>query len=614
MFKYIFVGILLSNLIGTKSLSQTDKLRPSIDVTLEGYIGQTLNDNYKNEMLLQDVDHLVAPFKNRMETTMWQSEFWGKWFTSAILAYKYKPTKALEIKMKSAIDSLIATQSADGYIGNYKIQNHLQQWDIWGRKYVMLGLIDYFELKKYDKAIDAAQKVADHLILEIENSDGSIVNKGNYRGMAASSVLEPMVRLYNVTKKVKYLEFSKEIVRQWELENGPKLISKSSIAVANRFPKSKKWYSWEQGQKAYEMMSCYEGLLELYRTTGDPIYIKAVESTWLNIKDNEINLAGSGAAMEMWFGGKHKQHQPVKHYQETCVTVTWIKLNQQLLRLTGESKYADEIEKSYYNALLGALSNEGQDWAKYTPLNGQRLKGSGQCGMHLNCCDASGPRGLYTLPLTSVMQSNSGLNINFFVGGTYNLLSPKQQKISTKIKTEYPTSGKVIIYFDLPQKEIMDINLRIPQWSKTNSIFVNSMSIDSIQEGKYELIRREWKSGDSIVLDLDMEGRLEKQEGYIAVLAGPLLLAREYMFENENFMLDLDPLEIKSNRIELTKVISKDSKAWVVYEAKFTPDAYTEGPVKPIKIKLCDYASAGNIKPLSYFRAWWPMLINPSKN
>ena len=118
--------------------------------------------------------------------------------------------------------------------------------------------------------------------------------------------------------------------------------------------------------------------------------------------------------MECWFGGQALQSLPVKRYQETCVTATWIKLSQQLLRLTGDAKYADAIELSYYNALLGAMSTDGSDWAKYSPLQGQREKGEEQCGMGINCCVASGPRGLFTLPSTMVMQTSQGVSINFF--------------------------------------------------------------------------------------------------------------------------------------------------------------------------------------------------------
>src|SRR5690606_32992586 len=231
--------------------------------------------------------------------------------------------------------------------------------------------------------------------------------------------------------------FSVEIGREWGLPQGPQLISKASVDVSKRFPKPEQWYSPEQGQKAYEMMSCYEGLLELYRITGDEQYKGAVEQAWQNIKDTEINITGSGASEEMWFGGRQLQAMPIAHYQETCVTVTWIKLNQQLLRLTGEAKYADEIERAYYNALLASLNRDGSDWAKYTPLNGQRLPGSGQCGMDINCCVASGPRGQFTLPLTTVMGMREGITVNFYVPGTYQLRSPQGKSITLTQETNY---------------------------------------------------------------------------------------------------------------------------------------------------------------------------------
>jgi len=191
--------------------------------------------------------------------------------------------------------------------------------------------------------------------------------------MAATSVLEPFCLLYSRTGDKKYLDFAHEIVHQWESEDGPKLISKAGEDVALRFPKPEKnWYGLEQGQKAYEMMSCYEGLLELYRLTGEEKYKQAVEAVWDNILKTEINIAGSGSSVECWFHGKDHQTEPIYHYQETCVTATWIKLSQQLLRLTGESKYADAIETTYYNALLGATRQDGSN-TLLSPASGWKV-------------------------------------------------------------------------------------------------------------------------------------------------------------------------------------------------------------------------------------------------
>ena len=47
---------------------------------------------------------------------------------------------------KKAVSDLLATQMPSGYIGNYSDSAQLQQWDIWGRKYTMLGLLAYYDL------------------------------------------------------------------------------------------------------------------------------------------------------------------------------------------------------------------------------------------------------------------------------------------------------------------------------------------------------------------------------------------------------------------------------------------------------------------------------------
>jgi DUF1680 family protein len=592
-----------------------DKFKLSRHAIIKGYVGKKLDQSYQNRILAQDINHLIKPFTVRTETRQWQSEFWGKWFTSAVLAYRYRPEPALKNILESAAKGLISTQSIDGYIGNYNKETRLEQWDIWGMKYCLLGLLDYYNLAANKASLDAAVKLADYLISAINGKDGIIVNKGNYRGMAASSVLEPIVGLYTTTRNQKYLSFAEEIVRQWETPGGPKLISKATVNVSDRFPKPKDWYSFEQGQKAYEMMSCYEGLLELYRVTGKDTYKVAAETTWQNIRDTEINIAGSGASEEMWFSGKKRQTQPVTHYQETCVTVTWIKFSQQLLRLTGDSKYADEIERSYYNALLGSLNSDGGDWAKYTPLNGQRLPGTGQCGMDLNCCNASGPRGQFTFPLTAVMSMQNGLSVNFFASGIYELNTPSGNKLSLIQKTDYPISGMIDITFDFVQAEDMTVQLRIPSWSKLTRVILNSKEVTSVSAGKYLEIKKKWSSKDTIQLELDMRGRVETVDNengkYAAITRGPVVLARDSRMGAPHLSTVNQPVVDKQGFIELKPLqTATDGAYWMAYSALFVPESYAEGGAGPIPIKLIDYASAGNGKEKSTFQVWLSQLYS----
>ena len=53
------------------------------------------------------------------------------------------------------------------------------------------------------------------------------------------------------------------------------------------------------------MMSCYEGLLELYKVTGNPLYLSVVEKTVGHIVREEINVAGSGSASNAGMAGKN---------------------------------------------------------------------------------------------------------------------------------------------------------------------------------------------------------------------------------------------------------------------------------------------------------------------
>lgn len=621
-FVHIQKGLLLVScffFFCARGQSPNDVLSLPATLTIKGIIGERLDGSYQNRILAQDVDRLVDVFKpeNRKETRMWQSEFWGKWFTSAVLAYRYKPSDSLAQVLAHAVHGLLVNQTSDGYIGNYDASHRLEQWDVWGRKYCMLGLLAYYDLKNDKKVLKAAARLADNLMDDLAKTDGILVTKGNYRGMAASSVLEPICLLYERTGQKKYLDFAETIVRQWENPQGPQLIGKSKIDVAKRFSKPKEWYSWEQGHKAYEMMSCYEGLLELYRLTGKETYKNAVIATWQNIYDTEINIAGSGASTEMWFGGRPLQAFPVHHYQETCVTVTWIKLSAQLLRLTGERKYADAMEYAFYNALLGAMSKNGAQWAKYTPLTGQRLPGSEQCGMGLNCCEASGPRALFLFPAYAAMQRKDGVQLNFYLAGSYQLESPKKQKLNLIQSTDYPRRNEITIQIDVEQSEQFSVRLRIPTWSKETKVWVNDRLSTAVDEDGFLTMSRSWKKGDKIRLNLDMRGRMERIDGlptYLALMRGPIVLSRDDRFGGPPLGSILQPILDRDGYVPLDTTAGEKSFSWMQYAVRFIPESYTEQAADPITVVLCDYASAGNEDiQHPFFQTWFPQLLDGRK-
>jgi uncharacterized protein len=595
--------------------AKTDLLEAWIPANMQinGYLGSKIDLCINQRIKKEDVAQLIEPFKTRKETNLWQTEFWGKWILSAIAAYEYNHDPELLKIIQNAVSGLLATQTSDGYIGNYSPEAQLQHWDIWGRKYTMLGLLAYFDISGEQKALDAAKKLADHLLTQVGPGKADIVKTGNYRGMPSSSILEPMVLLYRHTGEKRYLDFAKYIVAQWETANGPKLISKAAdgIDVADRFPKPSSWWSWDNGQKAYEMMSCYEGLLELYRITGEPTYLKSAELAVQNIIDTEINVAGSGTAFECFYHGGQRQTEPTYHTMETCVTFTWIKLCNNLLRLTANPMYADQIEKTVYNALLASMKMDGSQIAKYSPLEGMRHEGEEQCGMHINCCNANGPRAFALIPKMALMTSSNEILINLYGQSSASVQLNKKNKITVLQSTNFPENDQIEMTIQPEKSETFTLALRIPAWSSNTSILVNGLPVEGVQPGTYQKINREWKSGDKVVLKLDMTGRLISLNGHQALLWGPVLLARDSRFE-DGFVDETAIIQQKENKVELLPATEKPKYIWMSYTAPLVLGTDLEGEGRnPKLIHFCDFASAGNTwSPDSRYQVWIPQTLN----
>lgn len=576
---------------------------PLRDVQLRGYLGRKLDLCIRNRIFALDPRQLVEPFRRRQERQCWQTEFWGKWLSSAAAACEYTGNQQWQARLRQSVQELLATQGPDGYIGNYAPDSHLKAWDVWGRKYTLLGLLAWHGLTADPASLEGARRLADHLLGEVGPGKADIVTLGLYRGMASSSVLGPVVELYRRTREERYLRFAEYVVARWYSPRGPHLIEKAlaGVPVAERFPRPEKWWSWENGQKAYEMMSCYTGLLELYRETGWPDCLKAAVRTYENIHDTEINIAGSGSADECWYGGQARQAQPAHRPMETCVATSWIELSARLLRITGEARFGDEIEKTAYNALLGAMTPDGSSFAQYSSLDGIRELGPPQCGMGLNCCVANGPRGLMLLPETAVMMHQEGPSVTLYSSGVWRLRLPSGVSCRLEGKTDYPASGNVDIVLRPERPVSFPLRLRIPAWSRETSLAVNGSPLSGVEPGAWALVERRWRPGDRVSLQLDLRGRIlratDSSRSYVAVARGPVALARDVRLAQPGSIGET----VAGIPKEQEHIAVQGVPPPAGIEMAFVAGADAE-------LRLCDYASAGNTwNDRSRFRVWMPV-------
>ena len=233
---------------------------------------------------------------------------------------------------------------------------------------------------------------------------------GGHGGVQSTAILAEFALLYARTGDEQYLRTAKLIVEQWDRPSGLRLLSD---ALANKPPAEMK------SLKAYEVLANYEGLFELYRVTGDRRYLEGLSNFLTNLREQELMVHGSMSNNEYWFRGTKNQTAVLEQSTETCVTAQWMLLCNEMLQLTGEPKWADMLETSLYNALLGAMTPEGHWWAYFAYLNGERVP----CQLHhpglgMVCCVASGPRGLLLTPQWAVMKSRHGIAVNLYAEGT----------------------------------------------------------------------------------------------------------------------------------------------------------------------------------------------------
>ena len=505
-----------------------DRLEPLSPgtVTIGGHLGHKLNQCITNRIMVQEINPILDLFLTRTnDTGGFKGEFLGKWLTAAALSCRYQENPALQGTVDRAVEQLIKAASPEGYITTYQPGAEFKTWDVWIQKYVLLGLIAEYDQTGKQADLEAAKRSADYVLSRNGPGKLSIEEYGppNHKGGCSFSILEPMVLLYERTGEKRYLDFARYIVAAWSkpgkyAPQGIRLIENAEAGTP--LVESEVLHS-------YALMSCFEGLCELYRATGKQRYLDACLKFAQIIMREELMITGSVSNHEMWYNGALEQTETLERPVETCATATWMKLCYQLLRLTGDSKWADRMEVSLYNNLLGAMMPQGEWWSYDSPLTGERAP-SRQQGVHLSCCVSSGPRGLLITPEWAVMRSVAGGPVvNLYSPGTASLKLPNGKNLNIVQETGYPVTALVTLTLQPEKPSSFALKLRIPEWSKLTVIKVNEEPI-KCQPGSYASIERKWKANDKVTLKLDLRGRIIRAPSGApqqVVMRGPIVLA-----------------------------------------------------------------------------------------
>ncbi|MGJ4731025.1 beta-L-arabinofuranosidase domain-containing protein, partial [Luteimonas sp. SDU101] len=438
--------------------AQAQRLSRPGQVRLEGVLGEALDANRRGRLshfITGPDSPAIAIFdpahREHNEEGDWYGEHAGKWLAAAAKAAARADDAQLRARVLAVADHLAAVQAEDGYLGNYAPQRRfmvpqppkpeswngepaLRTWDIWTHSYLLLGLVEVHRCFGQPQHLSAARRIADLCWRSFCEDGLDITSVGNHHGMSATVLLDPAAELYLLTGEPRYLELAERVLEQ---ANANPRLALLERALGGADP------SEIATGKAYQLCWNLVGLARLHRATGRDDYREAVDRQWQAIRDHHLSLGGGP------FGGIGHRSREVfnpagvfdpEAYIETCSVLAWIQLNRELLAITGQARYAEEIERSAYNDLLGAQAPDGQDWVYYSYANGRRIHTN-----YWRCCKSSGAMALEELPAVAWSHDDAGVVVNLLGPGEARLPLPGGGSVRLRQRTGYPFDGTVRI-------------------------------------------------------------------------------------------------------------------------------------------------------------------------
>jgi DUF1680 family protein len=477
----------------------------------------------------------------------WYGEHGGKWLYATALAARQTDDAELKKQLLAMADYLVSMQEPDGYLGSYSAKirltssttSHVRSWDVWNLSYMTLGLLQtnaYFPKESY---LNAARKLGELFINTFNDGKNDITYYGTRYGISATIMLDPVIELYKVTRDDRYLDLAEVIIAKMEARENVKLVS---VAKAGGDMET------VGDGKAYQLLWNLTALVKLYEVTANADYLEAATKAWSNVRDYHLTLAGGP-----WGGvGKHyecfnrKSFWNPYGFVETCSTMSWIQLNKELLRITGQAQYAQEIEKSSYNALLAARYPNGKDWAYHIFSNG-----STHIAHTNDCCPSSGMLALEEISSMVFGHKQNGIACNLYTSSKAEFQIGKDNAVTIEQKTDYPLSGQITLTLSTTRKQEFPVFVRIPDWTTTVQIRINGKEIDTskAKPGEYFTMMNTWKNKDLIEMHFPLELTLHtKSENigspqggkdisnvrWFAFTRGPLVLASNGLIEGKD--------------------------------------------------------------------------------
>lgn len=488
------------------ALFATDVLAPVPlrDVKVGGEIGRRIDATIRNNLLVINADR---DFLASLATRDPQSGYIGLgkllMATVRFAAYSGDP-KVVALKDR-LVERILAAQEADGYAGYFSTARRIAKlWDVHELGYLIAGLTDNCRLFGDRRSLTAAKKAADYVVAHWNRIPG---NWGETTGVATHVAVTGLERtLLALARETGVDRYTKFVL-------GPRSLGSWNLPIV-------------VGRRAgieghvYAYMARTLAQLELYRRRPEPQLLGPATRAIDFLADEGMAITGGAGQWEIWTGDQDGRG----HLAESCATAYQLRVYDSLLRLRGEARYGDLMERTVLNTLFAAQSPDGRRIRYYTPFEGPREYHP----VDTYCCPNNYRRIVSELPEMIYYRKRDGVAVNLYTASELKM-EVRGVPVRLRQETTFPGSGEITIHVEPARAATFALSLRIPLWARGAAIVVNGQSGPPLTPGSFAQLLREWKAGDRVVLTLPMKPRLvlgrQQQAGRAAVMRGPQVYA-----------------------------------------------------------------------------------------
>ena len=497
-----------------------------------------------------------------------QGEFEGIYFNDSdvfkvIEGAAYSLSVHADAKLEQFLDDLIddiaGAQEDDGYLytirtinpdkvqgasGKTRWSNLRSSHELYNVGHMYEASVAYYQATGKRQLLDVSIKNADLLC--------SLFGQGKKIDVPGHQEIEiGLVKLYRVTGHKRYLDLAKFYLDMRGRDDKRQIYG---AYCQDHKPVTEQTEAVGHAVRAGYM---YSGMADVAAMTGDPGYIKALNTIWENVVHKKIYLTGGiGARHGGEAFGDNYELPNASAYNETCAAIANALWNYRMFLIEPDAKYIDVFEHTIYNGFLAGISMEGNTFFYPNPLacDGKYKFNQGSLSRQhwfgCSCCPVNIVRFIPSLPGYVYATKDKNLYANMYVDSTA-MVTVQGVDVEVIQKTEYPWSGKIRFTLNPKTQGSFSLNLRIPGWargqvfdgdlysfgdtsSKSAAVSVNGRQIPFEVRKGYAVLSRRWDKGDVVELNLPMPVRRvltnEKVIGNVgraALTRGPIVYCAE---------------------------------------------------------------------------------------